>query len=386
VLTSDTEAEHIPGCNFAVRRDWLLKIGGFDASYRVAGDDVDACWRLQEAGGRIGFHHAALVWHHRRDSVRRYLRQQRGYGRAEALLERKWPQKYNDLGHMRWAGQLYGPGLMRALRFTPSRIYQGPWGSAPFQSLYAPAPGLLAALVQTPEWYVMTALLLLAGGLGGLGYRPLLSLVGLGLLAGAAILLQTMISVRQVRFAGRHGWRRLRLQALTAALHLLQPVARLVGRVEYGLHPFRRSRRVEKRGWAVVATESLWSETWHESFDWLESVCRNLRARGADFLTGQDFDGWDLRIRGGVFGRASLLMVVEEHGSGKQLVRFRFRPHLTGVALGLLAATVAGALIAPLAGVAAATIALWTYRDIGTAVALGRQAVRACEGVVIDGS
>src|SRR5205823_5337009 len=82
----------------------------------------------------------------------------------EALLERKWPQKYNDLGHMRWAGQLYGPGLMRALRFTPSRIYHGPWGSAPFQSLYAPAPGLLAALVQTPEWYVMTALLLLAGG------------------------------------------------------------------------------------------------------------------------------------------------------------------------------------------------------------------------------
>src|SRR6185436_6954789 len=128
VLTSDTVAEHIPGCNFAVRRDWLLKIGGFDPSLRVAGDDVDACWRLQEAGGVIGFHHAALVWHHRRDSVRRYLKQQRGYGRAEALLERKWPQKYNDLGHMRWAGQLYGPGLMRLLRFTPSRIYHGPWG------------------------------------------------------------------------------------------------------------------------------------------------------------------------------------------------------------------------------------------------------------------
>jgi GT2 family glycosyltransferase len=385
VLTSDTEAEHIPGCNFAVRRDWLQRIGGFDAGFRIAGDDVDVCWRLQEAGGRIGFHHAALVWHHRRDSVRRYLKQQRGYGRAEALLERKWPQKYNDMGHMRWAGQLYGPGLMRALRFTPSRIYHGPWGSAPFQSLYAPAPGLLAGLVQTPEWYVMT-LLLVAGGLGGWWYRPLLALVGLGVLAAAAILLQTLESVRQIRFAEHSPRQRLRLKALTAALHLLQPVARLVGRVEYGLHPWRRSRRTGARGWKVLATESLWSETWRESFAWLESVCANLRARGADYLTGQDFDGWDLRIRGGIFGRASLLMVVEEHGAGKQLIRFRFRPHLTGAALGLLAATVAAALITPLAGVAAATVALWTYRDIGAAVELGRQAVRACEGTAIDGS
>src|SRR4029079_6496688 len=141
--------------------DRLQEIGGFDPTFRVAGDDVDACWRLQEAGGYIGSHHAAQVWPHRRDSVGRYLKQQRGYGRAEALLERKWPQKYNDLGHMRWSGQLYGPRLMRAVLLTRSRIDHGPWGSAPFQSLYAPAPGLLAALVQTPEWYVMTALLLL---------------------------------------------------------------------------------------------------------------------------------------------------------------------------------------------------------------------------------
>ena len=383
VLTSDTVAEHIPGCNFAVRRDWLLKIGGFDPSFRVAGDDVDACWRLQEAGGVIGFHHAALVWHHRRDSVTRYLKQQRGYGRAEALLERKWPQKYNDLGHARWAGQLYGPGLMRALRFSPSRIYHGPWGSAPFQSLYAPAPGLLAGLVQTPEWYVMTALLFIGGGLGGWCYRPLLALVALAVLAGGAILAQTLVSVRQARLRAE-GWSPLRLRILTAVLHLLQPVARLVGRVEYGLHPWRRSRRAGPRGWTVAATESIWSERWRESFAWLDDVCSHLRARGADYLTGQEFDAWDLHIRGGILGRASLLMVVEEHGGGKQLVRFRFRPHLTGAALGLLAGTAAAALFTPLAGVAAAAIALVTYREIGAAVELGRQAVRACEGMVVD--
>jgi hypothetical protein len=245
---------------------------------------------------------------------------------------------------------------------------------------------LLAGLVQTPEWYVMTALLMVLGGLGGLLYRPLLALLGLGLLAGAMILAQTVISVRQARLQAEGGWSRRRLKLLAAALHLLQPVARLVGRVEYGLHPWRRSRRAGPRGWKVVATESIWSETWRESFSWLESICQNLRARGADYLTGQEFDGWDLRIRGGIFGRASLLMVVEEHGAGKQLVRFRFRPHLTGAALGLLAGTAAAALFTPIAGVIAAAIALVIYREIGAAVELGRQAVRACEGMLIDGS
>ena len=51
---------------------------------------------------------AALVWHHRRNSLRAYWKQQLGYGKAEALLERKWPGKYNSAGHLQWAGRLYG--------------------------------------------------------------------------------------------------------------------------------------------------------------------------------------------------------------------------------------------------------------------------------------
>jgi len=89
VLLSDTEAEHIPGCNMAFRKSALAAIWGFDPRFRTAGDDVDICWRLVDRGGRIGFHAGAMVWHHRRNSVRTYWKQQRGYGRAEALLERK---------------------------------------------------------------------------------------------------------------------------------------------------------------------------------------------------------------------------------------------------------------------------------------------------------
>ena len=46
VLLSDTEAEHIPGCNMAFRKTALQAIGGFDPQFRTAGDDVDVCWRL----------------------------------------------------------------------------------------------------------------------------------------------------------------------------------------------------------------------------------------------------------------------------------------------------------------------------------------------------
>src|SRR5437870_13384283 len=59
VLLSDRIAEHIPGCNMAFRREALEAIGGFDPRFRIAGDDVDLCWRLQERGGVIGYAPAA---------------------------------------------------------------------------------------------------------------------------------------------------------------------------------------------------------------------------------------------------------------------------------------------------------------------------------------
>ncbi|MBC8145978.1 MAG: glycosyltransferase, partial [bacterium] len=109
VLLSDRLAEHVPGCNMSFRRSALAAIGGFDTRFRIAGDDVDLCWRIQQQGWTIGFSPAAMVWHHRRNQVKIYLKQQRNYGRAEAMLEEKWPDKYNAAGHASWSGRMYGP-------------------------------------------------------------------------------------------------------------------------------------------------------------------------------------------------------------------------------------------------------------------------------------
>ena len=158
VLFSDLVAEHLPGCNMAFRRDALMAIEGFDTQFRIAGDDVDLCWRLQDQGGVLAYSPCALVWHHRRHSVRDYLRQQRNYGRAEGMLEQKWPARYNRFGHMRWAGRLYGRGHTPLAR-TAQRVDHGVWGSRLFQTLYTDDPGLLWTLTQMPEWYLVVAML-----------------------------------------------------------------------------------------------------------------------------------------------------------------------------------------------------------------------------------
>src|SRR5262249_13222469 len=124
VLESDQVAEHIPGCNMAFRRQALEEINGFDSQYRKAGDDGDVGWRLQQAGYWITLARGAFVWPHRRQTPQAYLKQQAGYGEAEALLQFKHPAKFNDRGDGKWRGVLYGASL-RGLRLGGPIIYRG---------------------------------------------------------------------------------------------------------------------------------------------------------------------------------------------------------------------------------------------------------------------
>jgi GT2 family glycosyltransferase len=79
----------------------------FDPIFRKAGDDVDICWRLQDGEFKIGFSPAGFVWHYRRATVKAYLKQQSGYGEAEALLIGKHPEHYNAFGGGIWRGRIY---------------------------------------------------------------------------------------------------------------------------------------------------------------------------------------------------------------------------------------------------------------------------------------
>lgn len=334
LLISDREAEHIPGCNMAVRKTCLEAIGGFDPLFRVAGDDVDVCWRLRQQGWTLGFSPAAMVWHHRRNSVRAYWKQQQGYGKAEALLEKKWPEKYSSMGHLTWSGQLYGRGAIQSLDWQREQIHYGMWGTGLFQSLYQPTPSMLSLLPQMPEWYLLICIL---AGLSTLGlfWPPLvLALPLLFLSIGASLAQASLGAIRASFIPAPKSWLTgLKLRSLTAFLHLLQPLARLYGRLNNGLTPWRRGARGYAPPWPRTST--VWSEHGQDVDTWLQAIETTLKVAGNGVYRASRSDRWDLAVRGGLGGSARLRMAIEEHGGGRQLVHFRTWPRCSATGLGL---------------------------------------------------
>jgi GT2 family glycosyltransferase len=368
VLLSDREAEHIPGCNMAFRTEALRSLGGFDPQFRTAGDDVDICWRIQASGGKVGFHPAALVWHHRRKTVRAYWKQQTGYGKAEAMLQIKWPEKYNVAGHAVWSGRVYGRGLQHALGRV-QRVYHGVWGLAPFQSAHEPAPGLLQSLPLMPEWYFVIATLLALSALGIL-WPPLLWTTPLLLAALGATLAQALLAAwhTSYRYAPRTALGRMRMRATTAGLHLLQPLARLVGRIRHGLTPWRPRDAELSLVPRTYRMATLISGPWQAPEEKLLALERELRQCGAVVKRGGPFDRWDLELQGGLLAGARVLLSVEDLAPGKQLLRFRSWPAFGRWSLGLLGLVVslaAGAFADRafvVGGVLAASAVCWTFR------------------------
>ncbi|MGH7801473.1 MAG: glycosyltransferase [Thermodesulfobacteriota bacterium] len=329
VLISDHEAEHIPGCNMAYRREALLAVGGFDPQFRIAGDDVDICWMLQKKGWSIGFSPSAVVWHHRRNSLYSYWNQQLNYGKAEALLERKWPEKYNGLGNCNWTGRLYGNGFTKLLGLSNGRIYHGMWGSAPFQTLHQTNLGLIQSLPLIPEWYLIIFGLLMLSCIGFF-WKPLLFTLPFFVLALVAPIAQSVMSASKVcfPFKPRSRFEMFKMHVLTSTLYITQPLARLFGRLSSGLTPWRR-HGLSHLSFPWPRTHSFWSENWQEpekTIEFLETLIRN---QGGVVLLGGGYDKWDLEIRGGLFGSLRILCAVEDHGGGKQMIRLRSWPKIS---------------------------------------------------------
>ncbi len=347
VLLTDEIAEHIPGCNMSFRKNVLLEIGGFDPVYRTAGDDVDICWRIQHTGRTIGFHPAAFVWHHRRNSVKAYWKQQKGYGKAEALLEAKWPEKYNGFGHFSWTGRIYGNGITLPIKFKKDKIFHGIWGSAPFQSIYQQAPGFINYIPLMPEWYLLIAVLAFFALLG-ISWNPLLWVLPLLIFAVIVIFTQAGSSAAKSLATKkfRSDFQYLKFWSLTTMLHVIQPAARLYGRIAHGLTPWR------VRGSGLYGLNTLflykvshtyWSEKWKSNVDWLTEIEYNLIQSRARVRRGGNLDQWDLQVSCGFFSSCRGLLTVEEHGAGKQLLRFDCHTHYlkSGIVLSFLFALLA---------------------------------------------
>ena len=334
VLVADREAEHITGCNMAFKKDALNEINGFDEQFWVAGDDVDLCWRIREKGWKIGFHPGAVVWHHRRNRIKTYLKQQFGYGKAEAMLERKWPEKYNRAGHISWAGRLYGKGLPRLITSKKWLVYHGMWGSSLFQSLYEPEMSDIRLFPLMPEWYLM---ILMFGVLSLIGLTwDILLYLFVPLFAASFTLTVSQAVISAWHSGLKTGSKILnaRMKMLIAILHFVQPIARLAGRIKYGLSPWRLRGRFRP---ALPGRREylVWSESWRQPEHWLTRLYDLLISQKVPVMRGNEYDRWDLQVSTTLSTHGRLLMMIEEHGNGKQMLRFKIR-HVVSPARALL--------------------------------------------------
>jgi cellulose synthase/poly-beta-1,6-N-acetylglucosamine synthase-like glycosyltransferase len=322
VMLTDRVAEHIPGCNMAFYKWALLETGCFDATYKRAGDDVDVCWRLQQRGYKLGFSPGGFVWHYRRSTIRAYLRQQEGYGEAEALLVRRHPGNFNSFGGGIWHGRIYasspfGPTFSRPI------IYHGLFASGFFQTLYQAAPAEALMLCTSLEYHVIVNLPLLVLSVPFHYLFPL---------AIASVVLSFGICVAAAWQANLpKNKKRIWSRPLVALLFLLQPIvrgwARYRGRIALGPTPRVAYESLDfvqlKNSGEKFETAEYWSEHWIERLEFVRNVIQVLEKQGWQYKTDAGWSDFDIEIFASRWGHLYLTTVVEPHQNDKILLRCR---------------------------------------------------------------
>ncbi len=338
VLLTDTVAEHIPGCNMAFYRSAFESVGGFDVEYHKAGDDVDFCWRLQQAGYVIGFSPTALVWHYRRFTLRAFLKQQEGYGEAESLLRFKHLMFFGPTGTAKWRGQIYGTPRFSWFLNRPI-IYHGVFGDGFFQSMYPTPQSDIAAYLSSIEWFSLAVFLL------GLGvFLPGLRIVPYLMIGGTlCVALSYMVRARiEPKYDTVHA------RLLVMVLAFVQPLVRGWSRYFTWLH-FKRTPRSVIRTPEILPSgtersrngkgRTYWSEEGKDRHHLLGTIFQLLEEEGWRYSSDTGWNEWDIQIYGNFWWSIVLQTVTEYHGGPKCLTRVRLRHQLvpTTVVVNLVA-------------------------------------------------
>ena len=323
VLISDEEAEHIPGCNMAFRAEVLKQIGGFDPMFRKAGDDVDICWRLMDAGHLVRFAPGAFVWHHRRQGPRPYFKQQAGYGEAEGLLARKHPSRFNAWGSGRWRGELYGDYLS-GLRLGAPLIHRGRFGRGLFQTVYQPGPAHWAMLPTTLEWHFIAMIFALLA----VAWPWAMAIVAVMFVSTLAIVIGQVVQAHVARsvdgFAAR---------CVVASLCWMQPLVRSYARYKVLFHSHPRSTTPLSARLRFPFSRQVvrfLSQTGDDREVLLETSVRNLAAAGHHNVENAGWTSDDLILNCSPVYQLSITSAQEGYGgqSSQVCVCYQLRGNL----------------------------------------------------------
>lgn len=105
----------VPGCNFAIRREDYLDLGGMDPRYPGGSEETDFVWRAQEAGWAVVQVPGAVVHYRLRSTPRAILRQQRNQQRGRMYL---WT-RFRDRG-------MNGPSVKASVLALARQIGRAP--------------------------------------------------------------------------------------------------------------------------------------------------------------------------------------------------------------------------------------------------------------------
>jgi cellulose synthase/poly-beta-1,6-N-acetylglucosamine synthase-like glycosyltransferase len=136
--------------NVAVRRDLLLRLGGFRQDVRYFGD-MDLSWRLQiEGGSRLLFRPEAQILHRHRRTFGALWRQGVQHGQGVAFMKKTYPAEYRiEPGEQ--VGRLAGVARAAAGALVPDRGRVTDRLLAPmFLTVWY--GGLLAGYLRGPAW------------------------------------------------------------------------------------------------------------------------------------------------------------------------------------------------------------------------------------------
>lgn len=328
VLLTDTEAEHVPGCNMAYYKWVLNEIDGFDPEYRKAGDDVDVCWRIMQRGYKVGFSPAAIVWHYRRFTVEAYFKQQKGYGEAESLLRFKHLNYFRNTGSAIWHGRVYSQVRLDSL-WHPPIVYHGVWGTGFFQCLYNRPESPWSYLLGSIEWLGLTLFIFtLSIPLEFLRVIPLV-MFGLTLLTGLSYMLRARMEPKHDNVFAR---------ILLFYLALAQPWARGWARYFTWLKgkntPDSVLRKKENEPHISARLFSsghltFWSDKGQERHQLLTETTRMLEEEEWKYALDTGWTNWDIHIFASRWWNLRLKTMTEIYPHGKRVTRMNILLHPT---------------------------------------------------------
>jgi hypothetical protein len=353
------------------RKAALAQIGGFDPQFTAAGDDVDVCWRMIDAGFSLGYCPAAFVWHFRRNTVKAYYGQQRGYGKAEAMLYLKYPDRFNSLGQVKWRGTI--PSIART--FLGSGPMRARWArrSGEMQQLEAGSLNLACVLPLTAEWNLAALTLLSVAMMIGITPIPALVMIAAGPLWALYYAWRTKIEKCHDRVLSR---------LLVAFLAWTGPMERTYARWRYRASAKNIALDQAPRQRASVqwlrrtVRLAYWNENYTIREALLEKAGRLFAQMGHPPVAGQGWQDIDLAVTPDRWVRIELKTADEQHPGAKVKTMVATRIRLSGLAragLGLAA----GAAIAAAALGAGNAAAVMTALFFGGALCAASEAITA---------